>query len=84
MKRYYQSARQLRLFNDILIDALTSDRNARQTPMSGTPFSSRDGKLDLTTRGSNLSALETLQAFQILHRDRTHQGFTPARCRYAA
>ncbi len=77
MKRYYQSARQLRLFNDILIDALTSDRNARQTPMSGTPFSSRDGKLDLTTRGSNLSALETLQAFQILHRDRTHQGFTP-------
>ena len=77
MKRYYQSARQLRLFNDILIDALTSDRNARQTPMAGTPFSARDGKLDLTTRGSNLSALETLQAFQILHRDRTHQGFTP-------
>ncbi len=77
MKRYYQSARQLRLFNDILIDALTSDRNARQTPILGTPFSARDGKLDLITRGSNLSALETLQAFQILHRDRTHQGFTP-------
>ena len=77
MKRYYQSARQLRLFNDILIDALTSDHNARQTPILGTPFSARDGKLDLITRGSNLSALETLQAFQILHRDRTHQGFTP-------
>ena len=77
MKRYYQSARQLRLFNDILIDALTSDGNARQTPIVGTPFSARSGKLDLTTRGSNLSALETLQAFQMLHRDRTHQGFTP-------
>ena len=77
MKRYYNAARQLRLFNDILIDALTSDRNARQTSIAGTPFSARDGKLDLTTRGSNLSALETLQAFQILHRDRTHQGFTP-------
>ncbi len=77
MKRYYNAARQLRLFNDILIDALTSDRNARQTPIAGTPFSARDGKLDLTTRGSNLSALETLQAFQMLHRDRTYQGFTP-------
>ena len=77
MKRYYQSARQLRLFNDILIDALTSDRNARQTPISGTPFSSCDGKLDLTTRGSNLSALDTLKAFQMLHRDRTYQSFTP-------
>ncbi len=77
MKRYYQSARQLRLFNDILIDALTSDRNARQTSITDTPFSARDGKLDLTTRGSNLSALETLQAFQILHRDRTYSGFTP-------
>ncbi len=77
MKRYYQSARQLQLFNDILIDALTSDRKARQTPIAGTPFSARDGKLDLTTRGSNLSALETLQTFQILHRDRTYQGLTP-------
>ena len=77
MKRYYQSARQLRLFNDILIDALTSDRNAQQTPISGTPFSSCDGKLDLTTRGSNLSALDTLTAFQMLHRDRTYQSFSP-------
>ena len=77
MKRYYQSARQLRLFNDILIDALTSDRSARQTPIVGTPFSACDGKLDLATRGSNLSALETLQTFQMLHRDRTYQGFTP-------
>ena len=77
MKRYYQSARQLRLFNDILIDALTSDRNARQTPIAGKPFSACDGKLDLTMRGSNLSSLETLQAFQILHRDRSYQGFTP-------
>ena len=77
MKRYYQSARQLRLFNDILIDALTSDRSARQTLIVGTPFSACDGKLDLTTRGANLSALETLQAFQLLHRDRTFQGFTP-------
>ncbi len=77
MKRYYQSARQLRLFNDILIDALTSDRNARQTPITGTPFSACDGKLDLTARGSNLSSLETLQAFQIFHRDRTYHGLTP-------
>ncbi len=77
MKRYYQSARQLRLFNDILIDALTSDRNARQTQLAGTPFSACDGRLDLTTRGGHLSALETLKAFQILHRDRTHRGFTP-------
>ena len=77
MKRYYQSARQLRLFNDILIDALTSDRNAQQTPIVATPFSACDGKLDLTTRGSNLSALETLQAFRLLHRDRAYHSFTP-------
>ena len=77
MKRYYQSARQLRLFNDILIDALTSDRNAAQTPIADTPFSACDNKLDLTIRGANLSALDTLKAFQILHRDRTYQSFTP-------
>lgn len=77
MKRYYQSARQLRLFNDILIDALTSNRNAPKTPIGGTPFSACDGKLDLTTRGSNLTALQTLEAFKLLNQDRVYSSFTP-------
>lgn len=76
MKRYYQSARQLRLFNDILIDALTSNRNALKTAIVGTPFSMCEGKLDLTTRGSNLTALATLQAFRLLHQDRTYTSFS--------
>jgi len=77
MKRYYQSARQLRLFNDILIDALTSNRNAPKVPIADTPFSGCDGKLDLTTRGSNLSSLQILQAFRLLYRDRAYSSFTP-------
>jgi [protein-PII] uridylyltransferase len=77
MKRYYQSARQLRLFNDILIDALTSNRNAPKVPIAGTPFSACDGKLDLTVRGSNLSALNTLDSFRRLYQDRAYSSFTP-------
>ena len=77
MKRYYQSARQLRLFNDILIDALTSNRNAPKVPIAGTPFASCDGKLDVTTRGANLSSLEILQAFRLQFKDRAYSGFTP-------
>ena len=77
MKRYYQSARQLRLFNDILIDALTSNRNAPKVPIVGTPFAGCDGKLDVTTRGSNLSSLEILQAFRLQFQDRAYSGFTP-------
>jgi [protein-PII] uridylyltransferase len=77
MKRYYQSARELRLFNDILIDALTSNRNAPKVPLAGTPFAACDGKLDLTTRGSNLSSLEILQAFRLQFQDRAYASFTP-------
>ena len=77
MKRYYQSARQLRLFNDILIDALTSKRNAPKVPIIGTPFAGCDGKLDVTTRGTNLSSLEILQAFRLQFQDRAYSGFTP-------
>lgn len=76
MKRYYQSARQLRLFNDILIDALTSDREAPKTAIPGTPFSMCEGKLDLTARGGNLTALATLQAFRLLHQDRSYTSFS--------
>jgi len=77
MKRYYQAARQLRLFNDILIDALTSNRNAPKTPLPGSRFAACDGKLDLLTRGANLTALETLQAFRLLYQDRAYTSFTP-------
>ncbi len=77
MKRYYQSARELRLFNDILIDALTSNRNAPKVALAGTPFASCDGKLDLTTRGSNLSSLEILKAFRLQYQDRAYSSFTP-------
>ncbi len=77
MKRYYQSARELRLFNDILIDALTSNRNAPKVAIAGTPFAACDGKLDLMTRGSNLSAIEILQAFRLRFQDRAYAGFTP-------
>lgn len=77
MKRYYQSARELRLFNDILIDALTSKRNAPKVPIAGTPFAVCDGKLDLMTRGSNLSPIEILQAFRLQFQDRAYAGFTP-------
>ncbi|HOB03022.1 MAG TPA: bifunctional uridylyltransferase/uridylyl-removing protein, partial [Casimicrobium huifangae] len=77
MKRYYQAARQLRLFNDILIDALTSNRSAPTTPLPGSRFAACDGKLDLVNRGANLTALETLQAFRLLYQDRAYTSFTP-------
>ena len=77
MKRYYQSARELRLFNDILIDALTSNRSAPKVPIAGTPFAACDGKLDLMTRGSNLSSIEILQAFRLQFQDRAYSSFTP-------
>ena len=77
MKRYYKSARELRLFNDILIDALTSNRSAPKVPLTGTPFAACDGKLDLMTRGSNLSSIEILQAFRLQFQDRAYSGFTP-------
>ena len=77
MKRYYQAARQLRLFNDILIDALTSNRSAPKTPLPGSRFAACDGKLDLVNRGANLTALETLQAFRLLYQDRAYTSFTP-------
>ena len=77
MKRYYQSARELRLFNDILIDALTSDRNAPKVSIAGTPFAACDGKLDLMTRGAKLSSIEILQAFRLQFQDRAYSSFTP-------
>ena len=77
MKRYYQSARELRLFNDILIDALTSNRNAPKVQIVGTAFAACGGKLDLMTRGSNLSSIEILQAFRLQFQDRAYSGFTP-------
>ena len=77
MKRYYQAARQLRLFNDILIDALTGNRNASKSPLPGSRFAACDGKLDLMTRGANLTALETLQAFRLLYPGSRLLSFTP-------
>ena len=77
MKRYYQSARQLRLFNDILIDALTSNHRAPKVAIAGTSFAACDGKLDLTTSGTNLSPLEILQAFRLQYQDRMYASFTP-------
>jgi [protein-PII] uridylyltransferase len=83
MKRYYQSARQLRLFNDILIDALTSNQQAPKLPIGTldgngvSPFAACDGKLDLITRGAHLSPLEILQAFRVQYQDRVYSGFTP-------
>jgi [protein-PII] uridylyltransferase len=77
MKRYYQSAHQLRLFNDILIDALTGHHDAPKLPIADGPFAACDGKLDLTARGSQLSPLQILQAFRLQYQDRVYAGFTP-------
>ena len=77
MKRYYTSARQLRLFNDILIDALTSNHDAPKVKIAGTPFAGCDGKLDVSARGWNLSSLEILQAFRLQFQDRAYSSFTP-------
>ncbi len=78
MKRYYQSARRLRLFNDILIDSLTANLGASHVPITGTPFSSVEEKLDIAHPNAALSPLEILQAFRQLYRDRAYSSFTPA------
>lgn len=78
MKRYYQSARRLRLFNDILIDSLTANLSASHAPISATPFSSVEEKLNITHANAALSPLEILQAFRLLYRDRAYSSFTPA------
>lgn len=77
MKRYYQSARQLRLYNDILIDALTADRSAVRQPLADGRFAARDNKLDLMAPGEPLSGLEILAAFRLRYGDRAFAGFTP-------
>ncbi|MBS0314911.1 MAG: [protein-PII] uridylyltransferase [Burkholderiales bacterium] len=77
MQRYYRAARQLRLYNDILIDALTQRRNAPKTALPETAFALCDDKLDLGARGTNLDAIETLQAFLLVHQQRRGTSFTP-------
>jgi [protein-PII] uridylyltransferase len=78
MKRYYQSARRLRLFNDILIDALTANPNANRTPIEGTPFASIEEKLDVADANVVLTPIEILQAFRQLYRDRAYASLAPA------
>ncbi len=78
MKRYYQSARRLRLFNDILIDALTADPAAKRTLIAETCFAAIEERLDIAQPDIALSPLEILQAFRYLYRDRAYARFTPA------
>jgi [protein-PII] uridylyltransferase len=78
MKRYYQSARRLRLFNDILIDALTADPAAKRALIAGTCFAAIEERLDIAKPNVALSPLEILQAFRYLYRDRAYIRFTPA------
>jgi [protein-PII] uridylyltransferase len=78
MKRYYQSARRLRLFNDILIDALTADPKAMRVAVKGTCFATVSERLDIAQPNATLAPLEILQAFRLLYRDRAFDRFTPA------
>ncbi|MGL5002803.1 MAG: HD domain-containing protein, partial [Casimicrobium sp.] len=78
MKRYYQAARRLRLFNDILIDALTVERKAERIAIEGTRFASTAEHLDIAKPDTILSPLEILNAFRLLYRDRSFDRFTPA------
>ncbi|TAG02361.1 MAG: [protein-PII] uridylyltransferase [Betaproteobacteria bacterium] len=78
MKRYYQAARRVRLFNDILIDSLTADANAVRSAIAGTCFATVSEKLDVAEPNATLAPLEILQAFQLLYRDRGFARFTPA------
>ena len=74
MKRYYQAARQLRLFNDILIDALTSNRSAPKTPLPGSRFAACDGKLDpRKSRGQSHCAGDPAGVPPALSGSRLHQ-----------
>jgi [protein-PII] uridylyltransferase len=78
MKRYYQAARRLRLFNDILIDALTVERKAERVAIEGTRFVSTAEHLDIAKPDAILAPLEVLNAFRLLYRDRAFDRFTPA------
>jgi [protein-PII] uridylyltransferase len=78
MKRYYQAARRLRLFNDILIDSLTADLKAPKQAIEGTCFATVAEKLDVAQGDAMLKPIEILQAFRLLYRDRAFDRFTPA------
>ncbi|MCX8098364.1 MAG: [protein-PII] uridylyltransferase [Casimicrobiaceae bacterium] len=77
MKHYYQHARRIRLANEILLDALTSDPAGQRIPLPGTPFVESDDCLDLARAGEPLSAEEILHAYQLLYHDRRYRAFTP-------
>jgi [protein-PII] uridylyltransferase len=78
MKRYYQSARRMRLFNDILIDSLIANPNAERVAIEGTPFAAIEEKLDVADPRTTLSPIDILQAFRLLYRDRAYSSFAPA------
>ncbi len=78
MKRYYQAARRLRLFNDILLDALTTTPNAKRIAIEGTNFAEVAEHLDIADATTRLTALDVLEAFRLLYRNRAHDRFTPA------
>jgi [protein-PII] uridylyltransferase len=78
MKRYYQAARRLRLFNDILLDALTTKSNAPRVAIEGTRFAAIGEHLDIADKNTQLSALDVLDAFRLLYRNRAYDRFTPA------
>jgi [protein-PII] uridylyltransferase len=78
MKRYYQAARRLRLFNDILIDSLAADPKAKRSIIHDTCFATVSEKLDVAQPNATLAPIEILQAFRLLYRDRAYDRFTPA------
>lgn len=77
MKRYYHAARRVKLFNDLLIDTLTSERSALRTPLPGSQFARLDDRLDLADAGARLSAEDVLDAYRLLFGDREFRSFTP-------
>ncbi len=77
MRRYYQAARRIRLFNEILIDSLTSPKQAKPRPLPDSPFAVREERLDMAESNRLLSATDILLAYRLLYRDREYRGFTP-------
>jgi [protein-PII] uridylyltransferase len=78
MKRYYQAARRLRVFNDILLDALDAESDTTRVAIGDTRFASVGEHLDVADAATQLTATDVLEAFRLLYRNRAYDRFTPA------
>jgi [protein-PII] uridylyltransferase len=78
MQRYYQAARRIKLFNEILLDALTTTGGSRRVALPGARFAQRGDRLDVAQDDTRLDAEDVLEAYRLLYRDRQYRSFTPA------